>query len=159
MTFAPLKLALVQMLLTFWATLHPGLDRAADAREIAEGVVDAVLEDAARPPIFSSHAEDAAAAAYWAFREAGLRARPPSGDRGLANGVWQFHVPAVELGNVRAQARRWFALLRTGKKYCPAHPEAMTWGACREPYVELGSKRMRRVRGGLARALGRRIDP
>lgn len=154
MILAPLKLALVQLLLAFWAVLYPGLDRAADSREIAEGVVDVVLEDAARPPIFSSHVEDAVAAAYWAFKEAGLRARPPSGDRGLANGIWQFHVSAAELGDTRAQARRWFALLRAGKKYCPEHPEAMTWGACRQPYIELGSKRMRRVRSGLARALG-----
>ena len=153
-----LKAALVKLVLSFWAALHPGLDEAADAREVAEGIAAAVADDAENAPVFTSHAEDAATAAYWAFKETSLQ-KGAVGDRGLAHGIFQFHVPAEELGDVRAQTARWLELLRQGRKYCPEHPAAMTWGACRQPYVALADRRVARVREVLSRVLQDRGEP
>ena len=154
--------ALVAFVLALWSAIAPGLERTGDAAAIARALVGAVLEDAATAPVYSSHLEDLAAGAYWAFRESSLDARAV-GDHSLAHGPWQLH-GAAGLAPVREQARTWLALLHEGAARCTEHPAAIMWGACsgdvvtpaREGAVTLRIEKLAAKRERLVRELTRR---
>lgn len=124
-----LKLAIVKMVLALWELIAVGLSRQPQAPAIAEAIADAVIEDGASAPIYSSHAEDAAALAFGAFRESSLVPRPgdctPDG-RCEAHGAWQLHGPCGH-APLHAQARCWLELLKASD--CP-RKLAVLWGQC-----------------------------
>ena len=164
---------LLAFLLLVWSLIAPGLERTRDARRIAAASVDAVLEDAARAPVYSSHLEDLVALGFGAFRESSLQVDVPgdcTNPRDLstcrAHGPWQLHGEPGK-APLREQARTWLRLLHEGDARCPEHPTAILWGACSGDVVtpttgggvvvlrieKLAAKRERRVRELLGAAL------
>jgi hypothetical protein len=150
--------ALIALCVALWAAIAPGLERAGDAAAIANASARAVMADAAGTPALSSHAEDLAALAYQAYREASLRV-DAVGDRGKARGPWQLHGACNRL-SLDEQARCELRMLHDGAAQCPEHPLALLWGACHAPdpltgrYVAgLAAARERRVRALLGAVL------
>jgi hypothetical protein len=158
--------------LLVWSIIVPGLERTGDAGAIADALVDAVLEDAPRAPVYSSHLEDLAAGAFQAFRESSLQATvegdcDPVTGVCKARGPWQLH-GECRWRSLPEQARCWLRLLHDGAAMCPQHPLAAMWGSCSGPVVtpttgggtvtlrieKLAAKRERRVRELTQRALG-----
>jgi hypothetical protein len=168
MTQTVLFKALVAMLFALWHAAAPGVERQRDAREIAEAIATAVIEDGQRTPILSSHAEDAAVAGYYAMRESWLDL-DAVGDGGRSRGAWQLQgsagrAPAVD------QARAWLALMHRGARDCrdspragqaPAPATAYAWGVCHaldslrtgHDIAELARRREQRARRLLQRVL------
>lgn len=154
--------ALKLLVLAAWAAMTPRYDRAHDADEIATAIAQVVVDDGARAPVYSSHAEDAIVMAYWATRESGLdlHARNPA-ERSF--GAWQQDARYGGKGNALVQARAWLWMLHAGKRLCPHRPSAIMWGACHATDVltgrdvaELAAEREAAARELLQDALGSR---
>ncbi len=151
----PLRL----LVLAVWASINPMLPRTADAPAIATAIATAIAEDSARPPVFTSHDEDAAVMAYWAFRESSLRMHV-TGDGGKSFGFLQQRSAAAH-GDALTQARSWLRLLHEGKRMCTASegaPGAILWGGCalrvkQGTTADLAEARLTRARELLISAL------
>lgn len=109
-----------------WAAMGPLWARAPGAGPIADAVVATEVADAARPPVFGSHDEDAAVMAYWAAKESSLRLGA-LGDGGKSRGPWQLQGPCGTRP-LRTQAACWLSMLRRGARLCPGAPGAILWG-------------------------------
>ena len=166
MSFPELLRAFV---LLFWSLIAPGLDKVKDARAIATGLVDAIVADRDSAPVYSSHLEDLAAGAFFAFRESSLQADAQGDCHELAPGVvrceahgpWQLH-GACGFKSLEEQAACWLVILHDGKARCPRHPAAAAWGTCTGlvpyggrsvPVQRLAAKREARIRELLTAAL------
>lgn len=117
------------LILAVWAAMHPSLAHVGDADAIASGIAQAVVEDGARAPVMSSHAEDAILMAYWGARESGLRLHA-SNPTERSHGFLQQDARYGGKGSAYVQARAWLWMLHQGKRICPERPSAIAWGAC-----------------------------
>lgn len=154
--------ALKLMVLAVWAAMTPRYDRAHDANAIAEAIAQAVVEDGAHAPVYSSHAEDAAIMALWGVRESSLNLRAVN-DHGRSFGAWQQDARYGGKGSALVQARAWLWMLHQGARICPERPSTIMWGACHARDVltgrdvaELAAEREAAARDLLTRAL--RLD-
>jgi hypothetical protein len=139
------------LVLAVWASIHPGLPRSSDANTIASAIAMAVAADAKNPPVFTSHVEDAAVMAYWAYRESSLRLHV-TGDGGKSFGFLQLRTPAAHSDPV-TQARSWLYVLHAGKRMCTASegaPGAIMWGGCSLPVKQYTTEDL--AEGRLTRA-------
>jgi hypothetical protein len=119
------------LVLAVWASIHPVLPRSSDANTIASAIATVIAEDGKNAPVFTSHVEDAAVMAYWAYRESSLRLHV-TGDGGKSFGFLQLRTPAAH-GDPVSQARSWLYMLHAGKRMCTASegaPGAVMWGGC-----------------------------
>ena len=143
---ANMRAAIVAM----WALIHPGLPASGDGPEVAADIAQAVVEDGENAPVYSSHAEDAALMAYYAYRESWLRSSAV--DAAGCMGVWQFCSP-IGRASILTQARAWLRLLHDGKALCPDSPAAPLSGGCAQARG-LADRRGQRARELLGRVLG-----
>jgi len=119
------------LVIAVWASINPALPHTHDAPQIATAIATAVAQDSGNPPVFTSHAEDAAVMAYWAYRESSLRLHV-TGDGGKSFGFLQIRSPAAHRDAI-TQARSWLYMLHQGKRMCTASegaPGAIMWGGC-----------------------------
>jgi hypothetical protein len=134
----PFAKALVAMILSVWAHAAPGAEHAGAAGELARAIAFVEVSEAAdgTAPVLTSHNEDAALVAYWAWRESSLNPGAV-GDGGRSYGVLQQRGSWARTASLVAQVRAWKRLLRAGARQCrdaprgrPAPASTLAWGAC-----------------------------
>ena len=112
-----MRTLLVALVLRALHLLHPGLERAGDAQDVAEAIAGAVVADAGNAPLTGSHAQDAVLLAVYAAHESGLRMHPPAESwdarARVSCGAWQLRC-SLTRGTLEEQARTWLRLARTG---------------------------------------------
>lgn len=146
-------LALLQALtLCVWSHAHPAFAASPDAQPLASAIATAVSEDAARAPVFGSHAEDAAVMAQVVLEESNVQLdpRPQSWDAKAHVSCGAFQLPCNRLpATLTGQARMALWLLHRGRDACPDSPASSYLGGCHGLARAIGDRRVIRARAAL----------
>lgn len=149
-----LAVSLRALVLGIWSILGV---HTPEAPVLADAIATAVVDDGARAPVFSSHAEDAAVLAEIVREESGVQTdpHPYSWDSraGKSCGAFQLACSGLPV-TLAGQARKALWLLHRGREACPESPAAPYLGACRiGAGRRIGDRRSAKARDLLSRWL------